>query len=168
MSRHRRTLHGLVLGAVALAFAAPALAAGVTSSAGVCRLLTANEVPAGVKRVCYAQPVNRTIPAEPNYSAIVGSTVTHDIKLTVFKPSDAESLSLFKQMPSLVASATSSKSMVVAIGSWAREVRYVGAGNSHYSQVIFLAGGYACQVLYANPTSNANVLSVARAMAGRV
>jgi len=71
-------------------------------------------------------------------------------------------------MPSLVASATNSKAVAVAVGSWAREVRFVGAGGRHYAEVNFVAAGYTCIELFADPASNGEVISVARAMAARL
>ena len=122
----------------------------------------------GRPREVYPQPVDRTIAAGPNYSAIIGPSLAHDIKLTVSKPSDRESLSLFKQMPSLVASATNSKVVVVQVSSWARDVRFVGAGGRRYAEINFLAAGYTGIELFADPASNGEVISVARAMAARL
>jgi hypothetical protein len=170
----------IALGAGALgALPAPSLAAGglpVAFSGNICGLVKKSELPKELRPECHGQSTDRSEAGAPHYAAVIGAKAfgpsftpaTHEVVLTVQKIKDAESLQIFKESSSILAQINTTKAQVVKVGTWAREVRYTGTGGATFVQLTFVASGYQCTELWANPTSRAERLVVARAVAGRL
>jgi hypothetical protein len=164
------------LGASALALPGPAPAATPKAFSGnVCSLLPARVVPAEVHGGCHRLSTDQDLlstPRAPLYRAVVGGTdftaitpATREFLLTVTQPKDSVQRSAFKDIVPLLAQVNGTKAKVVKVGSWAREVQYKGKGGAIFAELTFVANGYACTELWANPTSPAERLAVARAVA---
>jgi hypothetical protein len=85
--------------------------------------------------------------------------------ITLARSVDDESRSSFKDISANLASINHTKRIPMDVGTWGREVVFVGKGRARFAEVTFIAGGYEVTNLWANSTSRGDRLAVARAVA---